>query len=417
MPEREIVNVHQLNQRLRDTPQGRILRIENATIMQTMAESLFVAIEIPANVDLEFHNVEFEGDHFFRQAFMGRLVFFNCQIKGRRFEFTKCNRGFISFIGRIDLAFGLSFEECDSISFHVSGLETVFVVHPEWQAPAGFPTTAISLSINISVKRSSGSFLVRDFRTDLIFQVWNSHLEAIDIQAIRIKLLQFLMSDLNLLRVDWVEFDRFDCGSADIKSLEVNFEKLRKLPVGRTGTLNRGIDSASLESLARTYKRSGQISRFVTLYSRAGSAIAYARRRILQDEYKKSVDTKFLMHTYAWLKSRLGSVVVSVEDAVINRWLKRFYSPFAVFVIQVAVIHLFAAAYFADKDSLVTGQPPTSIQCFRESIYFSAVTFLTIGYGDILPTGSLQWVAVVEGFVGLLLGLMLAIVASRRYTS
>ncbi len=38
-----------------------------------------------------------------------------------------------------------------------------------------------------------------------------------------------------------------------------------------------------------------------------------------------------------------------------------------------------------------------------KAIYYSAITFLTIGYGDYYPLGASQWLAGIEGFIGLFL--------------
>jgi hypothetical protein len=37
------------------------------------------------------------------------------------------------------------------------------------------------------------------------------------------------------------------------------------------------------------------------------------------------------------------------------------------------------------------------------AFYHSAITFLTIGYGDHYPYGSIRWVSSMEGFFGLFL--------------
>jgi hypothetical protein len=37
------------------------------------------------------------------------------------------------------------------------------------------------------------------------------------------------------------------------------------------------------------------------------------------------------------------------------------------------------------------------------SFYHSAITFLTIGYGDHYPFGAVRWVSAIEGFFGLFL--------------
>jgi potassium channel LctB len=77
-----------------------------------------------------------------------------------------------------------------------------------------------------------------------------------------------------------------------------------------------------------------------------------------------------------------------------------------------AVILLFACIYFFlmydyhgndywHSTLLVRGKPITDFFTL-ESIYFSAITMFTIGYGDITPLGWCKWVAVVEGFLGYL---------------
>lgn len=46
---------------------------------------------------------------------------------------------------------------------------------------------------------------------------------------------------------------------------------------------------------------------------------------------------------------------------------------------------------------------PDKLSILTKSIYHSAVTFLTIGYGDYYPSGIIRWVSGLEGFAGLFL--------------
>jgi len=46
---------------------------------------------------------------------------------------------------------------------------------------------------------------------------------------------------------------------------------------------------------------------------------------------------------------------------------------------------------------------PETIGALGKGFYHSAITFLTIGYGDYFPGGSIRWLSGVEGFVGLFL--------------
>lgn len=409
------IDINDLNSRLRAQAQGSILKIANTSINSTMAGSLFVSTEIPANVDLEFENVDFLGDHFFRQAYAGRLVFTNCRFRGRRIEFTKCKRGFVTFLGKTDLAAGFSFEECEDISLSLSGTNSTFEVHPDWFMP-GLPIENIAKSMNISINRSSGSFLIKSFSHPIVFQVWNSNLMNIDLDCDDIRLFQLLATQVDRLAIEWKILRRLDCGSGEIKNLKIDFEKILNLAPYVKGPRSEGIDSATLESFARIYRRNGEVDKFVTLFAKSGTA----RHEAHFYENTKTFEAEKANGTSTWAKVasfKFMKLSGLMSDLIVNKWLKRFYSPLPIFITQLAAIFIFAAVYFVFKENLIISQHQAPIQSFREAAYFSSVTFLTIGYGDILPIGWLQVIAAVEGFSGLILGLVLAVVASRRYSS
>ncbi len=48
-------------------------------------------------------------------------------------------------------------------------------------------------------------------------------------------------------------------------------------------------------------------------------------------------------------------------------------------------------------------QPAGIVDSFMHSFYFSGVTLLTIGYGDITPVGIGRWVAIFEALIGYVL--------------
>jgi hypothetical protein len=68
----------------------------------------------------------------------------------------------------------------------------------------------------------------------------------------------------------------------------------------------------------------------------------------------------------------------------------------------VAFAIIFAAVYRAYSDSF---DPP--LTSAREALYFSVVTMTTLGYGDITPCGSMQWVAMAQVFLGLFIVVIL----------
>jgi hypothetical protein len=49
------------------------------------------------------------------------------------------------------------------------------------------------------------------------------------------------------------------------------------------------------------------------------------------------------------------------------------------------------------------------------SLYFSMVTFATIGYGDITPIEGIKLVAAGEGLIGIVLAALFSLTLARRY--
>jgi hypothetical protein len=86
-------------------------------------------------------------------------------------------------------------------------------------------------------------------------------------------------------------------------------------------------------------------------------------------------------------------------------------SPIRVLANAIWAIFIFALIYytvttfFHEHGSVETTLPGhlNHLQEFWNSIYYSAITFFTIGYGDYFPHGMLKFVAAFEGFSGVFL--------------
>ena len=67
-----------------------------------------------------------------------------------------------------------------------------------------------------------------------------------------------------------------------------------------------------------------------------------------------------------------------------------------------------AASFVADT----TVSPEAKVNSFWEALYYSVVTFTTLGYGDLQPRGVMRFMACLETFVGyLVLGILASAVA------
>ena len=88
------------------------------------------------------------------------------------------------------------------------------------------------------------------------------------------------------------------------------------------------------------------------------------------------------------------------------------YRPLRVVGLAAVIIVLFGLAYWAGGGVVAPGS--TEPVGLWESMYFSGITFSTVGYGDFLPTPGMRALAMVEGFVGALtMGVFVAVLANR----
>ncbi len=87
-----------------------------------------------------------------------------------------------------------------------------------------------------------------------------------------------------------------------------------------------------------------------------------------------------------------------------HRRIKVLYGITSVIGLHVLEIWLFALAYWGllhwPATGAVGGAAPIA---FGDAIYFSAVTFTTVGYGDLAPTGPVRLLAGTEALTGFVL--------------
>ena len=75
----------------------------------------------------------------------------------------------------------------------------------------------------------------------------------------------------------------------------------------------------------------------------------------------------------------------------------------SLFVVYLFFSFLFFILPFIGGGEIRNGLAPENIEAmpsFFLSLYYSAITFFTIGYGDYFPYGPMRWVAAAEGFCG-----------------
>jgi hypothetical protein len=132
---------------------------------------------------------------------------------------------------------------------------------------------------------------------------------------------------------------------------------------------------------------------------------------------------------YFFLQENINSIVIVVavfvlvysvglipwiNDLVKSEKIISFILSYAFFVVMV--VFLFAGAYYANNAGFNYLGKETKLS-FEDSLYFSTISFTTVGYGDISPTGSNRLVASIQSVLGMILniGFIGYILASKRF--
>jgi Ion channel len=81
---------------------------------------------------------------------------------------------------------------------------------------------------------------------------------------------------------------------------------------------------------------------------------------------------------------------------------------FGALMAHIAEIWMFAFAYyfiirFTSLGSLIVFDSGESIHDVMHCIYYSFITYTTLGFGDVIPTGSLRFLSGLEALTGLVL--------------
>jgi hypothetical protein len=86
--------------------------------------------------------------------------------------------------------------------------------------------------------------------------------------------------------------------------------------------------------------------------------------------------------------------------------------PFRVVATSLAIILIYGITYWVNNGAvdLQSGKAANLL----DSIYFSGITFVTVGYGDLIPAPHARLVALTEGFLGaFLMGFFVVVLAQR----
>lgn len=102
-----------------------------------------------------------------------------------------------------------------------------------------------------------------------------------------------------------------------------------------------------------------------------------------------------------------------IESLIESRSIMSFIVSYLLFIL--IIIFLFSSFYATNNASFAELGTQKSID-FQESLYFSAVTFTTVGYGDITPLDENRLIASIEAITGTVLNIAFIgyVLASRK---
>lgn len=146
--------------------------------------------------------------------------------------------------------------------------------------------------------------------------------------------------------------------------------------------------------LKEDFRESGQ-------YNDEDSAYVAFKRMELKADIKEAIATNPL--NALWIYP-----LAAFKWLVFDRIGLYATDPIRVLISMLLIYCCFSMAYvilpeFTHSDVICTGADNDRFPYITLAFYYSAITFLTIGYGDCLPEGHLKWIAPVEGWMGMFL--------------
>lgn len=94
--------------------------------------------------------------------------------------------------------------------------------------------------------------------------------------------------------------------------------------------------------------------------------------------------------------------IIRLKELLRSKNIVTFILSYTAFI--MAIILLFSGAYLAN-DSMFKENGHEKTLTFEETVYFSVITFTTVGYGDISPRGINRVIASIESLMGVILNI------------
>ncbi len=314
---------------------------------------------------VDFRTVEFGKGrvNFNRSIFgAGEVVFDGCEMDSGKFSFKRgiLGSGVFSFeevmFENVDVSFERTLFSDEQLSFYKS-----------WFSSLSFRFCHLNGFLDLRVNKSSAIDLSNTVVRDIIDM--NPHEFTAQIDTL-------LMGGMRLLGRFYLDWN-----SNHVKEMIYSQAKSSHI-----------LRAEQFRILKENFKNLG-------LYNAEDKAYVEFKRceskAILHDSVKGKPHTAIYQYPLYWFKLALFDKAGLYAT-----------SPVRVLITMLTFFVLFSLLYYfmllwtpADIIASVDDQ----LSMMARSFYHSAITFLTIGYGDHYPYGAVRWVSAIEGFFGLFL--------------
>jgi len=251
------------------------------------------------------------------------------------------------------------------------------------------------------IESSKCSLIIGDTNC-FALEVWNSRLKSIDLATCKIPSLRFeelTVDDISMIgnEIGYAKFYRVTAKSSRIDHEQFDLRRMgREAPeLYKISTLPRGFFEFIPKISWADRNRESLFQSF-----------AFLRKHTALESDRKSLNTVRLIESTQYQRSFLGSVTVRLIGAL--------QKPFRILCAALSVFLLAALAYRFLPLQFAQGQTIIRID-FPTACYFSGITMMTIGYGDIVPLGIARYLAIIESVFGIASWSLYVVALVRKY--
>jgi len=314
---------------------------------------------------VDFRTVEFNTSrvNFNRSVFGdGEVVFDECEMDSGKFNFKRAMMGSGTFsfeevmFEHVDVSFERTYFGREKISFYKSWFNTLSLNFCHLD---GF----VDLRIHLSKSLDLSNTIVRDI-IDINPHEFSARIQTLYMAGMRL---------IGRLYLDW------------------RLNRVKAMIVSQESSTSR-VKAEQYRILKENFKNLGH-------YSDEDRAYVEFKRNESRADLQRAVSEQPLSALYQyplyWFKLGLFDKAGLYATSPV-RVLSTMFFGFVLF----SFIYIFLVS---STQADIVASVNDHLSIVARSFYHSAITFLTIGYGDHYPYGAVRWVSAIEGFLGLFL--------------